>query len=292
MIYYTPEMFTLESLRDILEPLFMEKETLEFQIDIYQKKFDLFRKVNYKELLIYERKRALDSSLLPSLHVLSQIKVIEKDEAVKEFRQILSNLKRELSNIENEISNEENKIKKMFTFKDVNLRKYLNEMSLYYKGILSFENIMRNIFNNEFLNAEIYTDVHGLRNYKIIEMLIKNCPLDWKLFFRIIYVEAVYVYTIEDLMNSSPEEVDAYIQIEEQRRNKRYSDILEKISNISIMKERVKSERSALDMSLTEIPRNISSQFVRLRQERHKEIINNLQKGSLGLDLINGRFRR
>lgn len=281
MIYYTPEMFTVDSIKDILEPLFLEKETLEFQIGIYQQKFDLLRKLNYKELMIYERQKVSNSSLLPSLKVLSQIKSIEKDEAAKEFIQILCGLKRELSNIETLISNEEKKINNMFSFKESNLIKYLNRSSLYFENLISFEMVMRDIFNNEFLNADIYTDVSALRNYEILSMIIKKIPVVWRDFARILYDEAKYVYTLEDLKESSQQEYESFILSEKLKRDARYNKVLSKISLLDAEKSSIKKERLSLDDGLSNRSKELSAKFVRLRADKHKEIIHNLEQSAI-----------
>ena len=60
MKYYTPEMFEPANLETLLKPLFMQKETWEFQLNIYQSKFDEFKKLNFPEMLIFERKKEQD----------------------------------------------------------------------------------------------------------------------------------------------------------------------------------------------------------------------------------------
>lgn len=281
MIYYTPEMFTIDSLSSVLEPLFYERETLEFKIGIFQDKLDSFIKLNYSDLMLYERKKKLNSALLPDLRVLSQLRVITQDDAVHEFKKILISLNTELSNVKNTITTEENRINNMFSFKDINLRKYLNKLNLYFQGLTTFENLMLDIFNNEFLNADIYKDVYGLRNYKLLTILIKKVPSEWRDIARIIYAEAKYLYTIEILRDSSEEEALLYIRNEEENRKNRYTVVEEKVAYIANNKSNIKKERSALNDSLFNKPKEVSFTFMLSRIDRHKEILNNITQSAI-----------
>ena len=199
MIYYTPEMFEKESLEERLEGLFTQKETLEFQLGQYNEKFDTFKKINYEAMFIYERKKVHDKGLIPNKKVLQQVKAIETDEAVKEFRQTITTLSRDLKNVQNTIDNEAKKIENMFSFKEFNLKRYYNDFKLYMDGGLPFEHLMEDIFNTEFNNKKMYYDIAALRNYAILYMLIEKAPTEAQRLMRLIYDEAKYVYIKEEV---------------------------------------------------------------------------------------------
>ena len=109
MIYYTPEMFDINSIKKLNPELVMQRETLEFKLQQYQNNFDSFKKMYYMDLFVYERKKEHQPNIIPDKKVLQQIKTLENDDAVKEFRQNIEQLKREISNIENTLKNQATK---------------------------------------------------------------------------------------------------------------------------------------------------------------------------------------
>ena len=199
MKYYTPGMFEPDNIETLLKPLFMQKETWEFQLGIYQEKFDTYKKVNFPEMLIFERKKEQDPSLIPDKHILQQFKEIEKEPAVVSFRKTITKLKRDIRNIEQEIANETKRLNSMFSFKDKNYEIYVEYLNRYYLGKCTFTDLMEIVFTNEFNDKRIYYEVAGLRNMPILNLLVQKSPLKFRDIMRNMYEEAQSFYKIEEV---------------------------------------------------------------------------------------------
>lgn len=193
MIYYTPEMFDINSIKKLNPELVMQRETLEFKLQQYQNNFDSFKKMYYMDLFVYERKKEHQPNIIPDKKVLQQIKTLENDDAVKEFRQNIEQLKREISNIENTLKNQATKIKFMFSYKKINLINYMNDLKLYFDGKISFEIIMNDVFKNEFNGMVTYKEIHLQRNNEIMKLLVVQAPDEWKELFEIMYLEELRI---------------------------------------------------------------------------------------------------
>ena len=193
MIYYTPEMFDINSIKKLNPELVMQCETLEFKLQQYQNNFDSFKKMYYMDLFVYERKKEHQPNIIPDKKVLQQIKTLENDDAVKEFRQNIEQLKREISNIENTLKNQATKIKFMFLYKKINLINYMNDLKLYFDGKMSFEIIMNDVFKNEFNGMVTYKEIHLQRNNEIMKLLVVKAPDEWKELFEIMYLEELRI---------------------------------------------------------------------------------------------------
>ena len=193
MIYYTPEMFDINSIKKLNPELVMQRETLEFKLQQYQNNFDSFKKMYYMDLFVYERKKEHQPNIIPDKKVLQQIKTLENDDAVKEFRQNIEQLKREISNIENTLKNQATKIKFMFSYKKINLINYMNDLKLYFDGKMSFEIIMNDVFKNEFNGMVTYKEIHLQRNNEIMKLLVVKAPDEWKELFEIMYLEELRI---------------------------------------------------------------------------------------------------
>lgn len=178
MIYYTPEMFDIRMLEETLKPSYMQKETIEFKLKQFQTNFDTFKKINYEELLIYERKKELDSNTIPSKVVLQQIKLLETDDAAKEFKQIISSFKRDLKNLTISIDNEYRKINDKFSFTEKNLKRYLTELNKFYNGEIQFNELMEDIFNNEFNEKQLYYILASQRIYDVLFLIVEKHQLN------------------------------------------------------------------------------------------------------------------
>ena len=193
MIYYTPEMFDINSIKKLNPELVMQRETLEFKLQQYQNNFDSFKKMYYMDLFVYERKKEHQPNIIPDKKVFQQIKTLENDDAVKEFRQNIEQLKREISNIENTLKNQATKIKFMFSYKKINLINYMNDLKLYFDGKMSFEIIMNDVFKNEFNGMVTYKEIHLQRNNEIMKLLVIKAPDEWKELFEIMYLEELRI---------------------------------------------------------------------------------------------------
>lgn len=193
MIYYTPEMFDINSIKKLNPELVMQRETLEFKLQQYQNNFDSFKKMYYMDLFVYERKKEHQPNIIPDKKVLQQIKTLENDDAVKEFRQNIEQLKREISNIENTLKNQATKIKFMFSYKKINLINYMNDLKLYFDGKMSFEIIMNDVFKNEFNGMVTYKEIHLQRNNEIMKLLVVKAPDEWKELFEIMHLEELRI---------------------------------------------------------------------------------------------------
>lgn len=199
MIYYTPEMFDIRMLEETLKPSYMQKETIEFKLKQFQTNFDTFKKINYEELLIYERKKELDSNTIPSKVVLQQIKLLETDDAAKEFKQIISSFKRDLKNLTISIDNEYRKINDKFSFTEKNLKRYLTELNKFYNGEIQFNELMEDIFNNEFNEKQLYYILASQRIYDVLFLIVEKAPTEWQHIMRLIYDEMYYEFIKEEI---------------------------------------------------------------------------------------------
>lgn len=198
MIFYTPEMFDVTKMKEAFRPLYAKRETFEFQLNILEEKFDGFKRVNFPEMLVYEKKKVHEPALIPDRVVLDQYKKVEDEPAVAEFRQKITKLKREIKNIDVEILRAEANIKSMFSFTDTHYELYVNNLNKYYKGGMLFTDMMEAIFEFEFNSKSIYYEVAGLRNYPIIHLLFEKAPVKCKDIMINIYEESKIVYMLED----------------------------------------------------------------------------------------------
>jgi hypothetical protein len=307
MVIYTVDMFDIYKIEDLHKDLFMRKETLEFQLRIYQTKFDEFMKLNCKELLIFERKKEQTllqlmgaprpkypnnfvpfnsrcgnnvskvntntGDLLPDNTVMLQMKAIALDPAVKEFKKIIAELKNELVIINSKINGIYNRLNKMFSFTEINLRRYLNSLVQYYSGRLAFDDVMKDIFNIEFNNTGMYFDVKEAKNYDMFKLLIKKIPKSWHSIGFIIYLELLYVILIEDLEKIDSAIALSFIESEKQNRKKRMDIILDKVKTLDSQKLAAEKTKLALDTSLYDNSSKIASEFLLSRKDRHDEIV-------------------
>lgn len=283
MSIYTQDMFDVTKIEDNHNTLFMQKETLEFQIKVYQEKYDSFRKIKYKDLLVYERKKEFEQSLLPNAVVLKQMNSLESDPSIKEFRQTIVKWKRDLKNINTQISNEIKKLETMFQFNDRDLARYVERFDTYFNNRISFDELMKDIFNKEFRNQNMYFEIKEQRNYDVLQLLSIRAPLNWMIFMNDILSEIKYLYTIED-MKINGENFDVYIQTEEQRRNLRIKRAKNQLLAVENLKKTLKNERTALTKATFLDPVESARAFVRDRQDTHLEIF----KSSNALALSQG----
>lgn len=210
MVYYTPDMFDINQIDKFNKEIIMQKEALEFRLSKFQEQFDGFKKSQYESLLIFERKKKQNPDLMPDLLVLRQMKEIEQDAAVKEFREEIARLEKEIKLIDSELEKKKNKLKNMFQFKALNLEIYYKEFQQYYKSNGSFEELMKLIFNNEFLDKNLYELVNWQRQYDVLYLLQLNAPEMWKTFFRILLAEQKALnikYDYEYIQNRIPSEI-------------------------------------------------------------------------------------
>lgn len=187
MIYYSPDMFELTFLDETLKPIYMQKETIEFKLKQFQTNFDSFKRINYESLLIYERKKNQNPNIIPDKIVLQQLKAIEDDIAVIEFKQTIDKLNRELKNINTTINNEYKKINDMFEFKEKNLQRYLVELNQFFNGGLTFNELMEDIFNNEFNNKKLYYELAAQRIYDVLFLIVSKAPQEWQHTMKLIF---------------------------------------------------------------------------------------------------------
>ncbi len=199
MIYYSPDMFEITHLDEKLKPLYMQKETLEFKLQQFTTNFDMFKKINYSELLIYERKKSQNSNIVPDKIVLQQIKALEDDKSVIEFKQIIDELTRDLKNINTTINNEYKKINDLFEFKEKNLQRYLIELNQFYTGGLTFNELMEDIFNNEFNNVKLYYELAAQRIYDVLFLIVSKAPKEWQHIMKNIFDQMHGEFTKEEI---------------------------------------------------------------------------------------------
>jgi hypothetical protein len=199
MKYYTPDMFDYNKIGEIFKPLYMKKETLEFQMGIYQDKLDTYKKLNFPEMLVYERKKEQNPTLIPDKVVLQQFKELEKEPAISKFNKTITQLKRDIKNIDQEIDNQAKKISNMFSFKEKNYEIYLEYLNRYYLGVSSFTELMELIFTNEFNDKKIYYEVAALRNMPVLNLLYQRSPVQYREFMRNICDEAAAYYKLEEI---------------------------------------------------------------------------------------------
>lgn len=187
MIYYSPDMFELTFLDETLKPIYMQKETIEFKLKQFQTNFDSFKRINYESLLIYERKKNQNPNIIPDKIVLQQLKALEDDVSVIEFKQTIDKLTRDLKNINTTINNEYKKINNLFEFKEKNLQRYLVELNQFFNGSLTFNELMEDIFNNEFNNKKLYYELAAQRIYDVLFLIVSKAPQEWQHTLKIIF---------------------------------------------------------------------------------------------------------
>ncbi len=192
-------MFDKHNIKELLKPVSIKKETLEFQLGVYRDKFDIYKKFNFPELHLYEKKKETNQNIIPDKIVLQQFKEIEKEKDVTEFRKVITSLKRDINEIDVKIQNETKKLNSLFTFSDFNYSIYVDQLNRYYATKLSFNALMELIFANEFGDKKIYYEVAGLRNLKVLYLLYKNCPLKCRDIMMIVYEEALAYYKLEEI---------------------------------------------------------------------------------------------
>jgi len=266
---------------DGLEALFLEKETLEFKINIFKTQFEFLKKTTYNDMMIYERKKVFHPELLPNTTVLAQLKIFEADVSVKEFKQILVSLNRELSDITTIIDTAKSNRNKMFSFKEINVKNYILSFVNYFDEKVSFDYIIKSIHNNEFLNNDTILSCPSLKNYDMLNKMYLEIPTIYKSFAKILLEEAKYLYFIEILEVLSPEDVVLFIESESEQRNNRKSEILMILQIISNTESNTIKNRTALDDSLSDIPTKIASDFIRSRLDADASLISKIENASI-----------
>lgn len=220
MTHYSIDDFNVDKIEEKYPELFMQKETLEFQLDQYQKNFDSFKKMFYEAMLVYERKKVQNPNLIPDKVVLQQIKALENDPAVKEFRQSIDKLKRELKNVTTQIDNLVGKITKMFEFKEQNCMKYFTAFNEVLNKKLDIDLLMEDIFNNEFNDRSLYYELKYARNYEVIGLMVLNAPASWNTLMNDIMKQLMIMDTIKQIeimniyMMNYPIEYHVYLENE------------------------------------------------------------------------------
>ena len=270
MTEYTINMFDLSKIRETHRPLFMIQESLEFKLNIFQTQFDSIRQTHYSELLVYERMKEHDPTLLPNSKVINQIRSLSGDPSVKEFRQTIVQLKREIHNNQTHIDNEIIKLEHLFSFKDRSLIEYVNQLDGYFKATLSFDELMKTIFTNEFYNVDLYMELMECNNMAVVRLLISRVPVEWKPLMEILIEELEYLRVIKG-MDGNDEAIHLYITDEYENRSQRIEYVTHKLARIKYLNTRATEINN--DGTIFNNPKEAASEFARERNGRHKEIL-------------------
>jgi len=183
--YLTPEMFTEEGIEAALADDIKQKETMEFQLENLRKQVDDIKSKYFKELLIFERKKEHNKSLIPDKVVLEQMKSLERESAYKGIKAQMDSLKISIKEIDEKIEENKKQLIGLFKFSTVDIENYLEKFLKYLdsgdKSI--FVDLMEFIFKNEFKNKRLYHIVNLQRNIPIFELLIEKAPDEYKWVF-------------------------------------------------------------------------------------------------------------
>ncbi len=263
---YTPEMFDITKVEELNKELIMQKETIEFQLRVYEGEFDKFKQTNYPELLIYERKKKIESTLPPDAIILNQLKVLSNDESSVEFNKVITSLNNELQDIDFKIKRLYMRFDCLFSFTSINLSSYLRWLDLYFSDSYSFDTMMVSIFNNEFLDSNIYNYIKDTNNVDTLELIFKKIPVDWKDIGRVLVDEVKY------LLDSNVDKGNTAI-LEKRENRKRI------VKNKILIQNRKMIEPDLSDLRDDLFSKNIN--FTSLRAERHKVILDAAENSAI-----------
>jgi len=199
MKYYIPEMFDINNVEGFAADLLLQRETFAFQLNVFETNLNKFKKLHFKEILIYEKQKINNPELRPTKDVLKIIKALETDPSVKIFKQNIARLSREIKNIDTKINNEKIRISNMFKFDEYDVRRFLYTYLDYKAGTGTFDNLMELVFNTQFNSKRMYYEVAGLRNFDILKLLHSKAPQQWKKVIIFIINEANYVFLQEEI---------------------------------------------------------------------------------------------
>lgn len=224
---YTVDAFDISLIEKNNKDLFLQKETLEFKLNVFLSEFTIFKKRNYPELFEYEVLKKNKTVLTPNNKVLAQMKALQGDGASIEFDNIISELTDELEIVTTKIKNLYAKCNCLFSFKEMNLQNYLNQLDKYFDKKFSLEKLMIGIFNNEFYDSNIFTYIKETKDYALLQPIFTMIPFGWKDFAKVLIEEVEYYV---ELQEKNDVEKNEFEKNEFIRREKRKVFVKAKIS--------------------------------------------------------------
>lgn len=277
MIEYTVDMFDKTKVEQTNKDLFMRKETVTFQLNVFEKYFNDYKHGNFSELIKFERLKKGNNKLLPNAVVLSQMKTISIDDSAKEFIENIKKLQIELNVLNKQIDILFSRFDIMFSFSEMNLKKYMFLFNRYFEEKEHIENVMYAIFDMEFLDIYMFDSVKKTKNIPILNLLVEKCPLDWKDFFRILIAELHYIFKCVDFEDGS--ELQSFKDANKIKRTERKNNI-NYLSKLLINRTQLNTQLGSDD----EVDRAFKSKvdFSLSRIDRHKEILDIAEQSDLG----------
>jgi len=266
---YSVEMFDYASIEKNNRELFLRMETVEYNLQIYKKHFDDFKKENYFELYLFEKNK---NNLPPNYIVINQINAVFNDPSSSEFVSIIKGLENELAIVKVEIKKLFFGLDNMFSFNFVNLKNYLSFFERYFDNSAKFDDLMYQLFDKEFNAREMYDDIKESNNASIVYLIYNRSPVDWKDFFRAIYFEFEYCQKMNKMIADN-DSIELQIFLEENAfdRQKRFSIVKKQRKNIINLSTKMNSNSSE---QLYDYVLKSKEDFMISRVENEKRIIN------------------
>jgi hypothetical protein len=199
--WIVPEMFTEEGIREHYSDIIKQKETAEFKLTQLTIQVDEIKKMYFKELFVYERMKETNPNLVPNVNVLKQLKELERDPTYKDIKMQQDGLKLEIKRFDEILKKAYDSLDKNFKFDTINYKIYLNMMNDYIDGDekTTFENVMEEVFGNEFGDKKLYKKVALQRGYDVINLLVEKAPDEQKTFFKYLLEWQMEMDTEKDL---------------------------------------------------------------------------------------------
>ena len=178
MKIYKKEDFLLDNINDIMMLYITELETLEFKYNMLNDRVVTIKKQIFHELFLYEQMKINDKNVIPNKIVLSQYKLLEKDENYLRIKSEIEQYKLKIKNINKLIDDKSKYLNALFKFDRLNYLKYIDmfDMVLNDNNTIKLDLLFEEIFNNEFLDKTLYYNIKWTRNYDVFNLLVEQAP--------------------------------------------------------------------------------------------------------------------
>jgi len=205
MQVYNKEDFLLDNIYDALSPYITELETLEFKYNTLNDQVLTIKKDFFHDLFLYEQMKINDKTIIPDKIVLSQYKLLEKDENYLRIKKEIDDYKRKINNINKIITDKRKYLGGLFKFDQLNYIKYIEIFTIFLENEddIVLDSLFEEIFNNEFLDKELYYNIKWTRNYEIFNLIVEQAPEEMRAIMQYI-IDYRYINDVQFDYNFIP----------------------------------------------------------------------------------------
>jgi len=178
MKVYNKEDFLLDNIDNTLSIYITELETLEFKYNTLNDQVLSIKKDLFHNLFLYEQMKINNKTIIPDKIVLSQYKLLEKDENYLRIKREINNYKIKINNINKIINDKRKYLNSLFKFDQLNYLKYIDIFTIFLENEddVVLDSLFEEIFNNEFLDKDLYYDIKWTRNYDVFNLIVEQAP--------------------------------------------------------------------------------------------------------------------